>query len=113
MLRHLQKYRRRRIRLQNPNLPFFENGIEILGTNFAPRNKILLMNLLCQMACKHQCSVLLGPGNTLVLPNLKGVPVIVDNHFSNQQPNTNLLMPMRAPARRKICIERNYSRERR
>ena len=84
MLRHLQKYRRHRIRLQNPNLPFFENGIEMLGTNFALRNKRFLMNLLCQTACKHQCSVLLGPGNTLVLPNLKGVPVIVDNHFLNQ-----------------------------
>ena len=84
MLRHLQKYRRRRIRLQNPNLPFFENGIEMLGTNFELRNKRFLMNLLFQMAYKHQCSVQLGPGNTLVLPNLKGVLVIDDNRFSNQ-----------------------------
>ena len=108
-----QKYRRRKIRLQNSNPPFFDNGDEKPYTNFVPRNKRFLKSWPYRKAHTRQYSVRLALENTPVSPNLRGEQVTGGNRFLNLWPSTNLLLPNCELVLRRRYIGRNYLTKRR
>ena len=83
------------------------NVFEMRDTNLIPKNRILLMNLPCQKACKYQYSVPLGLANRPELPSPMGGQAVDGTRFLNPLQNTNSPKLMHELAQQKRCNSRS------
>ena len=67
----------------------FGNGGEKPYTSFGPKNRIFLMNLICQTAYKYQYNIRPGPRNKLGCASQTDEPVVGGTHFPGQPQNTS------------------------
>ena len=82
-------------------------------TNLIPKNRILLMNLPYQKACKYQYSIPLGLANRPELPSPMGGQAVDGTRFLSPPQNTISQKLLNELAQKKrcnsrLCFEDNY-----